>query len=157
VGGSAGVADPRIAFAYGRPGGIGVRVFDGRRLADESIAVSWGFSLGGAKYVDGYGPAVLPAGGSTVLLAVGACRRNASLDDPCVAPAGARVDVVYTESSNDGNTWLAPRRLTDASQEPYRINDEPSLAVTSGGVRRVAYDRYQRTFTAYVVGMRSGS
>jgi hypothetical protein len=157
VGGSLDVADPRVGFAYGMPGGIGVRVFDGRRLADESVAVSWGFSLDGVVYAEGYGPAVLPAGGSTVLLAVAACRRNVTLHDPCAFATGARVDVVYTESSNDGNTWLAPRRLTNASQEPYRFNDEPSLAVTTGSVRRVAFDRYQRSFSAYLVGMRSGS
>jgi hypothetical protein len=157
VGGAADPSSPRIAFAYGTPGGIGVRVFDGRRLADESLAVSWSISIGGVVYVDGYGPAVLPVGGSTVVLAVAACRRHPSLGDPCAAAAGARVDAVYTESSNDGNTWLTPSRLTDASQEPFRINDEPSLAVTSGGVRRVAFDRYQRSFTDYVVGMRSGS
>jgi hypothetical protein len=157
VGGSADVGDPRVGFAYGMPGGIGVRVFGGHGLGDESAAVSWGFQAGGPVYAEGYGPAVLPAGGSTVLLAVAACRRNATLDDPCDAQAGARVDVVYTETDNDGNTWLAPRRLTDASLEPYRINDEPSLALTSGGVRRVAFDRYQRTFTAYLVAMRSGA
>jgi hypothetical protein len=156
VAGSTDAANPSVAFAYATPGGIGVRVFDGRRLSDETVAVSWGFAAGGVVYGDGYGPAVLPSAGSTLLLAVAACRRNAGSSDPCVAADGARVDVVYAESS-DGRTWSAPQRLTDASQSVYTINDEPSLAVTSGGVRRVAFDRYQRTFSAYIVGMRSGA
>jgi hypothetical protein len=36
------------------------------------------------------------------------------------------------------------------------VNDEPSLAWT-GGIRRVAYDRYQPSFTDYRVWFRSGS
>jgi hypothetical protein len=156
VGGSTDVANPTVAFAYAMPGGIGVRVFDGRRLGGETVALTWGFTTAGAVYSEGYGPAVLPTAGSRLLLAVAACRRNVRLDDPCVAANGARVDVVYAESSA-GGAWSAPRRLTDASQSTYKINDEPSLAVTSGGVRRVAFDRYQRTFSAYIVGMRSGT
>ncbi len=155
VGGSADAATPRVAFAYATPGGIGVRVLDTRRLGDETVAATWGFTAGGTIYTDGYGPAVLPSGNSALLLAVAACRRNARLSNDCAAPAGARVDVVFAESS-DGRTWPAPQRLTDASNLPYRINDEPSLAVTSGGVRRVAFDRYQIGFSAYLVGMRSG-
>ncbi len=59
-------------------------------------------------------------------------------------------------SSDDGGDWSPPVRLTNAAAAPFRINDEPSL-VLSGGVQRIAFDRYQSTFAAYRVGMRSGS
>jgi hypothetical protein len=46
-------------------------------------------------------------------------------------------------------------RLTHAgTHPPYRVNDEPSLAVT-GSTQRVSYDRYERSFSRYDVWMRS--
>ena len=59
-------------------------------------------------------------------------------------------------SSDDGASWDAPRRLTDAARKPYRINDEPSIALT-GPTHRVSFDRYERTFRRYDVWLRSST
>ena len=57
-------------------------------------------------------------------------------------------------SANDGATWGNALRLTNAARASYRVNDEPSIALT-GSVERVSYVRYQRSFTHYDVWMRS--
>jgi hypothetical protein len=57
-------------------------------------------------------------------------------------------------SNDDGATWDPLRRLTNASQKPYRVNDEPSIALT-GPTHRVSYDRYERSFRRYDVWLRS--
>ena len=63
---------------------------------------------------------------------------------------------MYVETPDGGATWETPRRLTDATRGTYRTNDEPSLAFT-GTTRRVAFDRYQPTFSNYAVWMRSST
>jgi len=57
-------------------------------------------------------------------------------------------------SPDDGATWSALLQLTDASTAPFRINDEPSIALTSAA-KRIAFDSYQPSFAAYQVRMRS--
>ena len=155
--GSAASGDPRVALAYTTGTGLAVRIFDGATLGPRVGVLTWPLVAGGIAYGDGYGPAVLPTGRSHLLVAVAACRRNAALAHPCnPASPGARIDVLYTESTDGGATWLAPRRLTDATVAPYKVNDEPSLALT-GRVRQVSFDRYQSSFVDYRVWMRSGS
>ena len=116
---------------------------------------TWKAIVGGAGYLDGYGPAVLPFGTSQIAVAIAGCRQNPGAQ-PCRPLAkGARIDVLYAHSPDDGTSWDTRLRLTDAgSHPPYRVNDEPSLAVT-GSTQRVSYDRYQRSFSQYDVWMRS--
>jgi hypothetical protein len=88
-------------------------------------------------------------------VATAGCRRNTRGNAPCAPLArGARIDVLYRISDDDGATWDTARRLTDASHKPYRINDEPSIALT-GPTHRVSFDRYERTFRHYDVWLRS--
>lgn len=155
--GSVTPGDPRVALAYTTSTGLAVRIFDGATLDPEVAVLTWPLVAGGVMYADGYGPAVQPSGISDLMVAVAACRRKAALADPCdPASPGARIDILYTESTDGGATWLAPRRLTDAAVAPYKVNDEPSLART-GDVRQLTFDRYQSSFVDYRVWMRSGS
>jgi hypothetical protein len=155
VAGAAGTATTRVAIAYSTDTGVEVRIFDGSTLSAPSTVFTWTEVVGGAGYLDGYGPAVLPFGTSQVAVAIAGCRQNPNAL-PCRPLArGARIDVLYRDSPDDGTTWDAAVRLTDAgAQRPYRVNDEPSLALT-GATERVSYDRYERSFSRYDVWMRS--
>jgi hypothetical protein len=155
VGGADDRSDPRVAIAFTKASGVSVAVFDGASLSPPSVAISWPKTVGGAHYLTGYGPAVVPFGATKVALAVAGCRRNPRAFDPCNPHAsGARIDVLYRVSNDDGATWDPLRRLTNASQKPYRVNDEPSIALT-GPTHRVSYDRYERSFRRYDVWLRS--
>ena len=155
VAGAASASDPRVALAYSTNAGLDLRIFDGSTLSAPSTVFSWREVVGGSGYLDGYGPAVLPFGSSQVAVAIAGCRRNPHAQ-PCRPLArGARIDMLYRHSADDGGTWDGPVRLTNAgSHPPYRVNDEPSLAVT-GSTQRVSYDRYERSFGRYDVWMRS--
>jgi len=155
VAGAANASDPRVALAYSTNSGVALRIFDGSTLSAPSTVFAWREVVGGSGYLDGYGPAVLPFGSSQVAVAIAGCRRNPRAQ-PCRPLArGARIDMLYRHSADDGGTWDGPVRLTSAgSHPPYRVNDEPSLAVT-GSTQRVSYDRYERSFSRYDVWMRS--
>ena len=146
-----------MAIAFSTNTGLDLRVFDGATLSPAATVFTWRAAVGGAGYVDGYGPAVLPFGTSQIAIAVAGCRHN-PLAQPCRPLArGARVDVLYRHSPDNGTTWDGPLRLTNAgSHPPYRVNDEPSLTVT-GATQRLSYDRYERSFSQYDVWMRSSS
>jgi hypothetical protein len=154
VGGAVQAGDPRVAIAYSTNSGLDVRIFDASTLSAPTTVFSWRDVVGGAGYLDGYGPAVLPFGTSQVAVAIAGCRRNPRAR-PCRPLArGARIDILYRHSP-DGASWDGAVRLTSAgSHPPYRVNDEPSLAVT-GSTQRVSYDRYERSFSRYDVWMRS--
>jgi hypothetical protein len=155
VAGAAGSSDPRVALAYSTNAGVALRIFDGATLSAPSTVFTWKEVVGGSGYLDGYGPAVLPFGTAQVAVAVAGCRRN-SHGQPCRPLArGARIDLLYRHSADNGGTWDTAERLTNAgSHPPYRVNDEPSLAVT-GSTQRLSFDRYQRSFGRYDVWMRS--
>ncbi len=155
VAGAVAPGDPRVALAYSTDTGVKLRIFDGSTLSAPSTVFTWREVVGGAGYLDGYGPAVLPFGASQVSVAIAGCRRDPGAQ-PCRPLArGARIDVLYRHSADDGGSWDAAVRLTNAgSHRPYRVNDEPSLAAT-GSTQRVSYDRYERSFSRYDVWMRS--
>lgn len=155
VAGAVRAGDPRVVIAYSTATGLDVRIFDGSTLAPATTVFTWTEVIDGAGYLDGYGPAVLPFGTSQLAVAVAGCRQNPRAQ-PCRPLArGARIDVLYRHSPDNGTTWDGAVRLTNAgSHPPYRVNDEPSLAVT-GSTQRVAYDRYERSFSQYDVWMRS--
>ena len=157
VGGADDPSDPRVAIAYTTPGGVDVVIFDGVTMSVPSHAFAFPRTASGVRYLHGYGPAVVPYGTSRIALAVAGCRRNTKGNAPCAPLApGSRIDVLYRVSPDDGASWNAPRRLTDASHKPYRINDEPSIALT-GPTHRVSFDRYERTFRRYDVWLRSST
>jgi hypothetical protein len=154
VGGAAAAGDPRVAIAYSTNTGVELRIFDGSALSAPSTVFTWKAVVGGVGYPDGYGPAVVPFGTSRVAVAIAGCRRNAHAQ-PCRPLArGARIDVLYRLTADDGASWDNALRLTNAARPSYRVNDEPSIALT-GSIERVSYDRYQRSFTRYDVWMRS--
>jgi hypothetical protein len=155
VAGAVRAGDPRVAIVYSTNTGVDLRIFDGSSLSGPDTVFTWKAVIGGSAYLGGYGPAVLPFGTSQIAVAVAGCRQNPRAQ-PCRPLAhSARIDVLYRHSPDDGATWDGAVRLTSAgSHAPYRVNDEPSLAVT-GSTQRVSYDRYQRSFSRYDVWMRS--
>lgn len=157
VGGADDPADPRVAIAYTTSGGLEVVFFDGVTFSTPTQAFAWTATVGGVHYLHGYGPAVVPFGTSGLAVAVAGCRRNTLGNAPCGPLArGSRIDVLYRTSPDNGATWDAPQRLTNASRKPYRVNDEPSIALT-GPTHRVSFDRYERTFRRYDVWLRSST
>jgi hypothetical protein len=150
-------ADPRVAIAYTTPTGLDVILFDGVTTSNPSQVFTWSATVGGVNYVNGYGPAVVPFGSTGVAVAIAGCRHNRSGNADCGPLAkGSRIDVLYGVSTDNTATWESPTRLTDASRKPYRINDEPSIALT-GPTHRVSFDRYERTFRHYDVWLRSST
>jgi len=155
VGGAAAAGDPRVAIAYSTNTGLELRIFDGSTLSAPSTIFTWTAVVGGTGYLDGYGPAVLPCGTSQLTVAIAGCRRNPRGQACRPLGRGARIDMLFAHSADDGTSWGNPVQLTNAgSHPPYRVNDEPSLAMT-GSTQRVSYDRYERSFSHYDVWMRS--
>lgn len=155
--GAAGAAisgDPRVAVAYTIPNELRVRVWDGSTLGPAIAVASFPIAVGGVTYEAGYGPAVLPSRSGSLVVAFAACRRR-SLPDPCdPTDFDARIDVLFRRSPDGGATWASFLQLSDAGTAPFRINDEPSIALTSTA-KRIAFDSYQPSFAAYQVRMRS--
>ena len=84
-----------------------------------------------------------------------ATRGSPAIADPCdAADTDARIDVLFRRSPDGGANWATFVQLTDASTAPYRVNDEPSIALTSAA-KRIAFDSYQPSFVDYQVRMRS--
>jgi hypothetical protein len=148
--------DGRVAVAFTTDGQLIVRVWDGAALGPERTVAGFPSVLAGVTYAGAYGPAVLPAAGHELLVAFAGCRARSGVPDPCdPSDPGARIDVLYTESADDGVSWTAIQRLADGTAAAaYRTNDEPSIALTFGS-RRVAFDSYGSTFERYRVRMRS--
>ena len=157
VGGATDAADPRVAIAYSTRTRLELRTFDGVTLGAPSLVFTWGTTIAGVRFDDGYGPAVLPLDPARIAVAVAGCRRNLFAGHPCDPFAkGSRIDVLYVETPDDGTTWETPVRLTDASSGQFRTNDEPSIALT-GTRPRVAFDRYQPSFRSYAVWLRTAN
>ena len=157
VAGADDPSDPRVAIVYTTPAGLDVVTFDGAAVSSPSSVFTWPAMVGGLRYLAGYGPAAVPFGTSGLAVAVAGCRRNPLGNPPCAPLApGSRTDVLYRVSPDDGATWEAPLRLTNAARGPYRINDEPSIALT-GSTHRVSFDRYERRFRRYDVWLRSST
>jgi hypothetical protein len=153
--GAGGGADGRVALAVVTQTGLSLAEADADGLAPAAEVFSWPVTVGKVRYDGGYGPAVLTAGTDGVVLAFAACRRNAALSVPCDPLAkGARIDILYAERPEGSLDWSSPRRITDASVAPYKVNDEPALAI-AGGRRLLTFDRYQSSFLDYRVWMRS--
>jgi hypothetical protein len=147
--------DGRVAVAFTTSGQLIVRVWDGSSLGPDRVVAAFPSVLAGVTYASAYGPTVLPAGGSDLVVAFAGCRARAGVPDPCdPSDPGARIDLLSTESADGGGSWTPVQRLADGTEAPYRTNDEPSIALTSG-VRRIAFDSYGSTFERYRVRMRS--
>jgi hypothetical protein len=146
--------DPRVVVAFTTSDELIVRVWDGATLAPGMSLASFPSVFGGTTYRDGYGPAVLPAADDDLLVAFAGCRARSGLSHPCdPSDPAARIDVLYTESTDAGASWSSIQHLADATKR-FHTNDEPSIATTSGR-RRIAFDSYEPTFTRYRVRMRS--
>jgi hypothetical protein len=153
--GSPSANDPRVAVAFTTDGQVLVRVWDGVSLGGELAVANMPSVHLGVTYSGAYGPAVLPAAADDLLVAFAGCRARSGVPDPCdPSDPAARIDVLYAESLDGGSSWTSLQRLADGTVAPYRTNDEPSIALTSG-TRRIAFDSYGSTFEWYRVRMRS--
>jgi hypothetical protein len=144
----------RVAVAYTTATGLAVRVWVGGVLNLERTVATWPFTVDGQSYADGYGPAVLPSGTSSLTVAFAACRSRPIANDCDAFDPGARINVVVRDSGDAGFTWSSFDPITDATDPPYRTNDEPSLART-GSVLRVSFVRYQSDFSDFRVSART--
>jgi hypothetical protein len=155
--GSPSDSDTRVAVAFTTNGELIIRVWDGGMLGDPITVANLPSVLAGVTYAGAYGPAVLPVAADDLLIAYAACRARSGVPDPCdPTDPGARIDVLYTESPDGGTSWTPTQRLADGTVTvPFHTNDEPSIALTSGTIRRVSFDSYGPTFARYRVRMRS--
>jgi hypothetical protein len=156
VAGSPIDGDARVAVAFTTSGALLVRTWNGATLGPPIAVASFPSVLGGLTYPGGYGPAVLPAEGDGLFVAFAGCRARSGAPDPCDASdRDARIDLLFTQSTDGGASWTAVQRLADGTTSRlYRTNDEPSVALTFG-TRRIAFDSYGPTFERYRVRMRS--
>jgi len=146
--------DPRVALAFTTDDEVVVRVWDGATLGPGVPVAAFPAVSAGLTYAGGYGPAVLPVANDDLAVAFAGCRARSGVHDACdAAEPGARIDLLYAESSDGGGSWSPIQRLAEGSKR-FHTNDEPSLAITSG-TRRVAFDSYGPRFVRYRVRMRS--
>jgi hypothetical protein len=145
-----------VALAYTTATGIAVRTYDGSSLGNERAVLDpWVQTVHGLDYDGAYGPAVQPYGAGGIAVAFAGCRRNSSLSDDCRASPDARIDLLYAESTDGGQSWPGLQRLAESAGVD-QINDEPSLALV-GGKRFVTFDRWNASYSSYDVALRVGS
>ena len=100
---------------------------------------------GSGTYRRAYGPAVALAGTATVGVAWSACRRAS-----CAASGTYGVDVRYRESVDNGATFKSPQTVGSyAASTSRRINDYPSLLMTSTSRRIVTYNAASASYSKY--------
>jgi hypothetical protein len=102
---------------------------------------------GTGTYRAAYGPAVALAGTSTVGVSWSACRRAS-----CAGSSSYGVDVRYRESADNGATFKSPQTIASyATSTSRRINDFPSLLMTSTSRRVITYNTASASYSTYRV------
>ncbi len=107
---------------------------------------------GTGTYRAAYGPAVALAGTSTVGVSWSACRRAS-----CAAGSSYGVDVRYRESTDNTASFKSAQTVASyATSASRRINDFPSLLMTSASRRVITYNSASASYSTYRVFVEVG-
>lgn len=140
----------RFAVSWAQPSGVKAKLFDG--ISWGSIRTVASFSSTGS-YKTGYGTDIALAGSARVGVAWSACTRS-----DCSAGSTKGVNVRWRESTNNLSTWKDPVTIAKYSYgSSRRINDEPSVVMTSTPKRFVTYNTASSTYSTYRLVIEVGS
>jgi hypothetical protein len=139
---SASAGGTRIGIAWARETGIRARLYTGGAWRTTRTVASFSPT---ATYKAGYGTAIALAGTGRVGVAFSACTR---LD--CSAGATKGVNVRWRESTDNGARWRAAVTIASyAAGSARRINDFPSVVMTTKPKRFITYNTASPTFSTY--------
>ena len=146
---SATAKGERFAFAWIEPDGVKVRLWTSAGgLGDTSTAATFT-----GTYQNAYSTAVALAGVDTVGIAFGGCR-----EVDCHGGAATGVDLRWRQSGNDGDTWGAASTVGSyAVSSERRMNDYPSVLMTSTSKRYVMFNSANKNFFKFRVFLRVGT
>ena len=148
---SATARGDRFAFAWQDSGRVRVRLWTSAGGLETGRTVA-SFSDTGT-YKNGYSTAVALAGDATLGVAFGACRRV-----DCAGGSSTGVDLRWRQSGNDGSTWGAASTVGSYSvSSERRMNDFPSVVMTSASKRYVMFNTANPTFGKFRVVLRVGT
>ncbi|MEO8477133.1 MAG: hypothetical protein ABI572_08795 [Actinomycetota bacterium] len=152
-----GVSD-RVAVGYTTATGVAARVFDGVTLSGQvDVDGPWPVTASGHRWAGATGASIAPFGADGLAAAYAACRSRPGVKDPCLRPdaKGARIDVIYRESSDGGASWSSRRTIARATRTS-RVNEAVSLQADGpSGLRWFTWLGRTNTWTSYRVLGRS--
>jgi hypothetical protein len=147
---SAAGAGDTLAFAWTTGPGVWARTWTGGAWSPSRRLATFG---GGGTYRGGYDAevAITPAGRLGV--AWSGCRTaGCNLDSTL-----ARVDLLWSGSSDGGASWRTPQLVRGTQQPDQRISDGASAAWLDADTRILLYDAWVPGFTTYRLVARMGN
>lgn len=148
---SAAAKGGKFAFAWTDDDGVRLRMWSTGGGLDPIRTVATVST--GATYKAAYSTAIALAGADTVGVAFAACRR-----DDCLGGASTGVDLRWRQSGNDGSTWgTASTVASYAAGSSRRINDFPSVVMSSTTKRYVMFNALSASFESYRILLRAGT
>lgn len=148
---SAAAKGGRFAFAWTEDDGVKLRMWSTGGGLGATRAVASVSSTG--TYKAAYSTAVALAGTDTVGVAFAACRRA-----DCAGGSSTGVDLRWRQSGNDGSSWGSASTVGSYSaSSDRRINDFPSVVMTSATKRFVMFNIANPAFTKFRVVLRVGT
>ena len=143
--------DGRFAIAWAEATAVNLRIWSNGGGLEPLSAVASLSSDG--TYKAAYSTAVALAGTDTVGVAFAACRRA-----DCGGGASTGVDLRWRQSGNDGSTWGSASTVGSyAASSSRRINDFPSVVMSSTTKRYVSFTGLNASFTSYRILLRVGT
>lgn len=141
----------RVAFGWADGDGVQVAPWtSGGGLGTPSTAATFGDT---ETYKTAYSTAVALAGTSTVGVAFGGCRRA-----DCAGGSSTGVDLRWRQSANGGTSWGTASTIASYSVSPERrINDFPSVVMTSATKRYVLFNIANPNITKFRIMLRVGT
>ena len=148
---SANAKDGRFAFAWTELDGVRLREWSTSGGLETTHTVAALSSDGTYKYA--YSTAVALAGTDTVGVAFAACRRM-----DCAGGSSTGVDLRWRQSGDDGATWGSASTVASYSASSVRrINDFPSVVMSSTTKRYVMFNALNSSFLKYRILLRVGT
>ena len=147
---SATARDGRFAFAWTEDDGVRLRNWSTGGLEDTTTVATL---TSDGTYKAAYSTAVALAGTETVGVAFAACRRA-----DCAGGSSTGVDLRWRQSADGGVTWGSASTVASyAAASSRRINDFPSVVMSSTTKRYVMYNALSANFTNYRILLRVGT
>ncbi|HEY7668372.1 MAG TPA: sialidase family protein [Actinomycetota bacterium] len=146
---SAAGAGGRLAFAWTAGPGLRARVWaQGAWSPIRQVA-----SFTGGTYPGGYDAQVAITAAGRVGVAWSGCRTaGCDLDS-----TQARVDLLWSGSTDGGTTWRAPEIVRGSQQPDQRLNDGASALWLDADVRVILFDGWVPGYTTYRLFVRVGN
>lgn len=140
----------RIALTWATNSAIKVKLL--KSGAWQTTRTVTTFSSAGTDKMD-YGPAVAVTGNTRVGVAWSACTRS-----DCAGGSTKGVNIRWRESSDNGATWKSTVTIASYSaSSSKRLNEFPSVVMTTTPRRYVLYNTANSTFTTYKTFLEVGS